>query len=73
VGICASLKLCARKKHLWVIEHLCLETPQKKATAAIIFRYVLLQNQRQPDDRLFRQSRLEIAGQMKNSDTFVKK
>jgi hypothetical protein len=30
VGRCAKFKLCARKKHLWVIEHLCLEIPQKK-------------------------------------------
>lgn len=38
VGRCANLKLCARKKHLWVNEHLCLETPQKKATPPTIFR-----------------------------------
>jgi hypothetical protein len=42
VGICANLKHCARNKHLWVIEHLCLETPQKKATPPTIFRYRLL-------------------------------
>jgi len=30
---------CARKKHLWVIEHLCVEIPQKKATPPTIFRY----------------------------------
>jgi len=40
VGICANLKLCARKKHLCVTEHLCLEIPQKKATPPTIFRYV---------------------------------
>ena len=39
VGRCANLKLCARKKHLWVIEHLCVEIPQKKATPPTIFRY----------------------------------
>jgi hypothetical protein len=44
VGICANLKLCARKKHLCVTEHLCLEIPQKKATPPTIFRYGLLQN-----------------------------
>lgn len=38
VGRCANLKLCAGKKHLWVIEHLCLEIPQKKATPPTIFR-----------------------------------
>jgi len=39
VGICANLKLCARKKHLCEAEHLCLEIPQKKATPPTIFRY----------------------------------
>jgi len=30
VGICANPKVCARKLHLCVTEHLCLEIPQKK-------------------------------------------
>jgi len=30
VGRCANPKVCARKKHLWVNEHFCLEIPQKK-------------------------------------------
>jgi len=30
VDIYANLKHCARKKHLRVVEHLCLEIPQKK-------------------------------------------
>ena len=38
VGICAYLKLCANKKHLCVIEHLCLEIPQNNATPPNIFR-----------------------------------
>jgi len=38
VGICANPKVCARKLHLWVIEHLCIEVPQKKATPPTIFR-----------------------------------
>ncbi len=38
VGICANLKHCARKEHLSETEHLCLETPQKKATPPTIFR-----------------------------------
>jgi len=39
VGRCANPKVCARMEHLYVIEHLCLEIPQKKATPPTIFRF----------------------------------